>query len=116
MINCRCKFPFSIANIVHVCSRILRVSWDKQTEQSTIDNGTLNIEIPIDQDKKIEAETELKETLDEITTENAIEKRKKRSLSSEDSGLPVIQLKVYVINNSFSHKSKENIIPILSLN
>ena len=107
--NCRCKFYFSIDEKTNVVSNILHVCWDSWFV-GTIDNGTLNIEIPINQDKRIAAETELKETLDETTTENTIEKRNKRSLSSENSGTPDIQLKVCVKNNSFSHKPKDNII------
>ena len=88
-----CKFNFSIGKKTMVVSKILHVSWDKETEQNMIANGTLSIEIPIDEEKKKTAETALKETLNETTNEKTQEKRKKRSLSSGDT-LPVVQPRV----------------------
>ena len=82
-----------------VVSKILHVSWDKETEQNIIANGTLSVEIPIDEEKKNAAETALKKTLNETTTEKTKEKRKKRSLSSGNT-LPVVQPRVCAINCS----------------
>ena len=74
---------------------MVHVYWAGATKDVSIDNGTLNTVIAINQEKKNKAETKLKLKLAETTTTTE-KSRKKRSFGgSEGNGLPVVALKVY---------------------
>ena len=98
-----CTFLFNcrIDESADVVSKIVHVYWDDTTGQTTIDNGTLSTDIPIDEKKKTAVETKLRAKHNEITTEKTTGNRRKRSLPSTSSSGPVIQYKVYSINKLF---------------
>ena len=72
----------------------MHVHWDGVKNSNTIENGTLSIEIPLDTEKRDVAETKLKAKLNETIKYVASKNRKKRSLQSGGTGIPVVQIKV----------------------